>query len=641
MKQDELIYKSVKKWQQTPTGYYIVPWDQLNIKTRYDSEGELPQVVRCTCPDCADVKKHGNDPCVRLDRLTGFGKCYKCGFRFIISEKVREYDKRQTARKQSYSLPDTTKLTPLSAVAVDYLFRRGIQPQTAQRTGVRSARMMIGKLERDCLAFPFIEGNRVVNIQYKTTDKQFAMESGCEIIPWNVDAALGQDSVIITEGMMDALALIETGYDNVISAGNGAQTDTHSFDRFRYSHFDTLKTIYLAGDMDEEGEKMRQRLAEYFGEARCRIVRWEVTSSSDNGTVTHYAKDANEMLMNYGKDAVMQCMNHAQPCPITGVETIADYRQRVLDIWQYGVPPGKKVGWGEFDDHVQFEAGRSVIIVGEPNTGKSTFADDLILNLCVQHGWKAALYSPEMFPPERHVERLATTLAGRRFRKETVTTEQGIDYRQVSIPQPMAERILDWLQDNVFFITETSGRTIHKLLHRAEQLQARYGIRQLLLDPFNYIQLPDGAKSDTMKIGDILAEIELFAHRTGLLVIIVVHPSKPQKGEEITSLYNASGSAEFRNRADYGLVLVNDDRANRKGGNRQMHLLKVIIDKVRDDQMGRKGICHLSFNPDNYRHGAVKTIHITDQLNQYEILPMNNHCWLGLTKEPPLPLNEV
>ena len=213
---------------------------------------------------------------------------------------------------------------------------------------------------------------------------------------------------------------------------------------------------------------------------------------------------------------------------------------------------------------MQFEPGRSTIIVGEPNTGKSTFADDLILNLALLHNWKAAIYSPEMFPPERHIARLATTIAGRQFRKEKVTTERGVDYRQTAIPQPMAERIVDWLEENIFFVTEEKGRTIHKLLHRAEQLQQRYGIQQLLLDPFNYIQLPDGAKSDTMKIGDVLAEIELFAHRTGLFVIVVVHPSKPQKGEQIESLYNASGSAEFRNRADYGLVLVNDDNVMRR-----------------------------------------------------------------------------
>ena len=624
--QEGYNHQTYKQWEQTPTGYYIVPADQLDIKRRKTDElGQAGNIVRCTCPDCASAKQHGQDPCVRLNLSTGIGRCYKCDFRFILSGKVKDYTRKRGVQKHDWKQPSTAHLGPLSAVAIDYLLRRGIQPDTAQRAGVCSAKYKIGGVERDCLAFPYREGTKTVNLQYKTTDKQFALEHDCELIPWNIDACIGQESVFITEGMMDALALMQLGFDNVISVANGAQTDMRSFQRFRYSHLDPLTTIYLAGDMDEEGEALRQRLAEYFGEARCRIVRGEE------------AKDANDMLMRHGADAVLQCINHAQPCPITGVETIGDYRERVMDIWRNGIEPGKRVGWGELDDHVQWEPGRSVVIVGAPNTGKSTFADDLVLNLALQHGWKAALYSPEMFPPERHIERLATAIAGRRFRREVVTTERGVDYRRTLIPQPMAERILDWLGENIFFVTEQSGRTIHKLLHRAEQLQQRYGIRQLLLDPFNYIQLPDGAKSDTMKIGDILAEIELFAHRTGLLVIVVVHPSKPQKGEEITSLYNASGSAEFRNRADYGLVLVNDDEAQRVPGcPRNLHLLKVIVDKVRDDQMGRKGICHLSFDPESYRHGMVQTIHVTNQLNQLNVLPVSRHCWLDRSEEPEL-----
>ena len=632
-------FKPIKEWQQTPTGYYIVPDDQLDIKHSKTDENNNVTIARCTCPDCSGNRRaeHKNEPCVRLDMSTGLGKCYNCGFKFIISSKVTKYRRSQPVKKYNWKLPTTTHLTPLDAVAIDFLIKRGIQPQTASKAGVRSAKYSIRGVEYYCLAFTYREGDRVVNIQYRSTDKHFAMESECEIIPWNVDACIGQESIIITEGMMDALALMEIGYDNVVSVPNGADTDLHTFDRFRYSHFDSLKTIYLAGDMDEPGEQLRQKLAEYFGEARCRIVEWriEVPISDEEGqTKELVAKDANEMLKSHGADAVLQCINHARLCPITGVETVGQYYEKTFQIWEHGIEPGKKVGWGEFDDHIQFELGRSVIIVGEPNTGKSTLADDLILNLALLHGWKAALYSPEMFPPERHISRLATTIAGRKFRKEIVSTERGVDYRRTSIPRSMAERILGWLCENIFFVTEEKGRTIYKLLHRAEQLQRRYGVNMLLLDPFNYIQLPDGAKSDTMKIGDVLAEIEMFAHRTGMLVIVVVHPAKLKKDEQIESLYNASGSAEFRNRADYGIVLVNDDNAHRTPeSDSSLHVLKVIIDKVRDDEMGYKGTCHLSFDASNYRHGPVQTKHIHGELNQFIVKPVNSQCWLDRTPQ--------
>ena len=52
--------------------------------------------------------------------------------------------------------------------------------------------------------------------------------------------------------------------------------------------------------------------------------------------------------------------------------------------------------------------------------------------------------------------------------------------------------------------------------------------------------------------------------------------------------------------------------------------------------MGHKGICHLSFDAENYRHGAVRTEHLTDQLNQYRVLPVSSHCWLDRSEQQQL-----
>ena len=115
---------------------------------------------------------------------TGLGKCYNCGFHFIISTKVKALSRHQPVRKENWKLPRTDHLKPLDAVAIDYLMKRGIRPETAKKAGVCSAHRVIGGTERHCLAFTFREGTKVVNIQYKTTDKLFAMEPDCEIIPW-------------------------------------------------------------------------------------------------------------------------------------------------------------------------------------------------------------------------------------------------------------------------------------------------------------------------------------------------------------------------------------------------------------------------------------------------------------------------
>lgn len=623
-----------KEWQTTVSGYPIVPETELVIKTHPGENGQLPNIIRCTCPNCADYKTHGQDPCVRLNMKSGFGHCYKCGFTFVLDKACNRIETVQPVEKQ-YRFPDASKLMSLDGVAIDFLTKRGISIETARKAKICSAKHFFSKigLERDCLAFPYMEGSKVVNIQYRTTDKLLEVESNSELIPWNIDACIGQESVYITEGQMDALALMECGIDNVISVPNGAQSQMSCFDRFLESHFSTVKTIFIAGDTDEEGVKLRQKLGAYFGEARCHVVEWHLEEDGD----VKQAKDANEMLMKYGCNAVLQCIKDSHCIPIEGLQSIGNLSAAIIDIWQHGVKPGKTVGWGEFDNLIQFEEGRMLTIVGEPGTGKSTFADDLILNLALQHGWKAGLFSPEMFPVERHVTRLATAIAGREFREYNILTEKGVDRRIPWVSKEMSHNILQWMDQNLFIISESGGRSIDKILHQAEQLQMRYGIKTLLIDPFSYIQLPDTAKSDTMKIGDVLADIELFAHRTGLFTIVVAHPTKPQKDARgrklpITSLYDASGSAEFYNRTDYGLVLVNADPSpydKTVQGNRDLHLLKIIVDKVRDDHMGHKGECYLSFDSKNYRHGAVELIRQsgTNQLTQ-NVLDISGDCWL-------------
>lgn len=154
---DEYNFIPQKHWEQTPTGYYIVPIDQLDIKRSRTDENGTATIVRCTCPDCSDSRKqaHQNEPCVRIDMNTGLGKCYNCGFHFIISTKVKAYGKHQPVKKENWKLPRTDHLKRLDAVAIDYLLKRGIQPQTAMKAGVCSAHHTIGGTERDCLAFTF------------------------------------------------------------------------------------------------------------------------------------------------------------------------------------------------------------------------------------------------------------------------------------------------------------------------------------------------------------------------------------------------------------------------------------------------------------------------------------------------------
>ena len=86
---NENNFKPQKKWEQTSTGYYIVPTSELDVKGVNNDGKNKPNlkalgmtIVRCRCPDCSDSRKHKKEHCVRLDLATGMGKMLQLWFPF-------------------------------------------------------------------------------------------------------------------------------------------------------------------------------------------------------------------------------------------------------------------------------------------------------------------------------------------------------------------------------------------------------------------------------------------------------------------------------------------------------------------------------------------------------------------------------
>ena len=72
-------------------------------------------------------------------------------------------------------------------------------------------------------------------------------------------------------------------------------------------------------------------------------------------------------------------------------------------------------------------------------------------------------------------------------------------------------------------------------------------------------------------------------------------------------------------------MLLNDDEHSPSN---TLHMLKIIVDKVRDDAMGHKGVCYLSFDPSNYRHGIVQPEYYNGSIVKLNMLEISSSCWL-------------
>ena len=552
--------------QTTSNTWRLDAPDELRQYCKNSDKGKTK--YRFHCPHCGSESKHAKRTDGAFDEEKGVGHCFCCGANFFASKWTYKPDTKTMPQKPEIALGSF----PSSVMA--YLKERGLKAETMHKLGVGYAELPAINAEgkKTFLAFRFLEQGEVFNVQYKSPDKEFRFERGGRIAPYNIDSVLGASTVYITEGMMDAAVLVQCGYESVISLPNGCGTRMACFDPYK-EHFRGVKIVY-AGDNDEKGTEKRREVAKYFADNEFWYVDW-------GG-----CKDANEVLMVHGEDEVRYCVDSPEQQMPVGVVTIDDEQEAFFELQKNGVPRFPGIQLYGFSHLVRFEPGRLMVISGFPGAGKSSFADYVMMSLAVQQGWRAAVYSPEKYPMSLHYYELGQILMGREMSEKNFTLQA-------------LGRGYCFLRENIFHISEESS-SIEDIIAAATQLVRLKGIRTLLIDPFNYIDLPvlTGA-NDTQKITHVLRQIVDFAHEYKVLVILVAHPKKPQteggrKQEPMMpSLYDIAGSADFYNKCDYGVIL---QRQKSDSYTKVQPLTWIHVLKIRFRHLGQVGARAFGFD---------------------------------------------
>jgi len=126
---------------------------------------------------------------------------------------------------------------------------------------------------------------------------------------------------------------------------------------------------------------------------------------------------------------------------------------------------------------------------------------------------------------------------------------------------------------------------LKSVLRKGAELVKRKGIKCLVIDPFNKVRNTDCKSDDVNKYTlDYLTEIEVFAKKYDVLVIIVAHPTKmyrTQDGKiEEPTMYNIKGGGEWYDASYHGLLVHRDYEAKNT---------KVKVLKVKFQNLGENG----------------------------------------------------
>lgn len=431
------------------------------------------------------------------------------------------------------------------------------------------------KQETRVICFNYFRDEVLVNTKFRGPQKSFKMVKDAELIFYNLDGIKNEKTCVIVEGEIDALSMYEAGVYNCVSVPNGAAKGNQRLEYVDncYEYFTGMEKIILAVDNDAAGKRLKEELIRRLGYEKC----WQIFFPEG-------CKDANDVLVKLGKEALLELVTNAQPLPIEGVVSMDELYPDVMDFYENGYPQGLKTHIPGFDDLLTFVPGQLTVVTGIPGAGKSEFVDYLMASLTKFHNWSWGICSFET-PPAFHVTKLAEKFSGKAFdhRKDPNNRMNKIEF----------ERAIALIDRHYHFINlSLIDVTMDGLLKKAEELVQRKGINGLLFDPWNCIEHKYDGESETKYVLTCLNKLLNFLDKYKVHCFLVAHPTKLQKDRntgkyEVPTLYNISGSAHFFNRTHNGIAVWRDF---------QTGMVDVHVQKVKFSWLGKLGNCSFRYD---------------------------------------------
>ena len=558
---------------------YLAELQGLGIQIKRTS-GE----VKTRCPKCSHTRKNKQDQCLSVNVDEGIYNCHNCGWSGNVKFK----------KKIEYVKPPKVN-AELNSRIIDWFSKRGITEPTLVHYKIGESVEYIPQVQkkRRTINFNYFRAGELVNVKYRDAEKNFKLVSGAELIFYGLDNIADNKSCYIVEGELDALSLHEAGLYSVVSVPNGASKGNQRLDYLDncYKYFENKQQIILCTDNDQPGLLLRNELARRLGAYRCKYV--------DFGDF----KDANEVLISKGAETLRQFIKGAKNFPLEGVINVSDIWTSVLNYNDNGIK-NYSLGIGDSDSYFKLAFGEWSVLTGIPNSGKSDFTDQILVNLATKYGFRCAMFSPESWPYEGHIKRIADKLNERSCSVDDLNNTK------------------DFIQEHFYWVKiDLENLTLKGILEAFKQLVFQKGVNVLLIDPWN--MLDHSAQRDFSYIGKQLSEITQFCQQTNTHLFLVAHPRKIESDNGVfkkPNLYDISGSADFYNKAYNGLVCYRNIGQKTEY---KSDIVSIYVEKVKRKENGQLG--QFDVAPDFRNGGVYKPI--GKENKTFEVIKDTNVPW--------------
>ena len=579
----------------------MTPLEYIQSKG-YEYQLQAGQIVLKVCPFCGDRKDH-----FYMDQDEGAFYCHKCQERGnLVTLKKHHGDfsrdrhrmnkphqTRQDAVREAFPEKNERSTMPDEKKALEAHQRLLNDPAAlqyitdARKIGIETAEAFrIGlQIDQDgsrWLTIPHYESGKLVNIKSRSlppAEKTFRRVRDCRSILFNGDALEAhKDEIIITEGEIDALTLLDRGIRNVV----GATTGAGSFDPAWIDQLQAVRKIILCYDPDEPGQKGAREAARRLGYDRCFNV------------VMPEGQDINEYVR-AGHDVFdfQALVSEARQFDVAGIMSIADgLKKYQAESEKPDQVQGLITGWPSVDRIIKtgFMPGELIVLSAPPKIGKSTLALQIVTYNAL-HDTPALFFCLEM-RPMKIIEKIVKCRTG----KESIGDIEIINTRQAFRNKPL---YLGYCYQKP---------TLDGIMDTLKAAIRRYGLKLVVFDHLHF--LCRSISNQVQEIGLAVQAFKFLAEELETPVILIAQPRKIQADSIMTAM-DLKDSASIFSDCDHLIILHRGRKAStgkdaREGASLQIEAYDpVTLVRIEASRYNAGGECLLYYHGEYSRFDEV------------------------------------
>jgi twinkle protein len=484
------------------------------------------------CPHCNGGGKDTETFSINLEN--GAFKCFRssCDYHGHFVELARDFEyKLEDEQQRTYRKLPQPKIET-KPKAVEYLLSRGISEEVTRRYKITTQ-----KDNDKVLVFPFYDEQNILQfVKYRKTDfvkNRDKNKEWCEKDTKPILFGMAQcedfGTLVITEGQIDSLSLAECGVKNAVSVPTGATGFTwlsHCWDWI--NKFDE---IIVFGD-HEKGKITLIDTLEKRLQKKVKCVREEDYLCE---------KDANAILLRYGKGAILKAIENAELRDVKYVRRLANVEAiNLADLPKIktGIRNLDRVCGGLLRGHV-------VLLSGKRGEGKSTLMSQLVAQAIDQDN-AVFVYSGEL--PNYHFKNwLDLQIAGA---NNIETRQNEFNDNEYYLAPETVKTINRWYYDKAFIfdntaVTDDEYEGVIKVITDAI---CRYDIKLVCIDNLMTAMECDTNTDLYRQQSTFVKNLEKMAQQYDIAIILVAHPKKSNGAFDNDTV---SGSSDITNAVSF------------------------------------------------------------------------------------------